>query len=102
VPLISSLDLPMGARWPVPTLRRCFWGVLHSSRNGWAQGRQVGHRLPAASPRLPPQRDSLLLVRGMAGAAGGTKSKQVYRCTQCGEESLQWTGSCRSCKSFNT
>ena len=102
------------ARWPAAALRR-LW------RSGWA-GAAAQHRaaglasalrgrtLVAPPLLLPPQQCAqrhglpALLVRGMAGAAAGgsSKTRTVYRCSECGEESLQWTGSCRSCKAFNT
>ncbi|GAB4818278.1 hypothetical protein N2152v2_005324 [Parachlorella kessleri] len=95
----------MVPRWPVATFRR-FWGLVPSARLGWCHDGRLAARQPLAVGHQGPQRSShppQLAVRAMAGAAGSsTKAKQVYKCSSCGEESLQWTGSCRSCKEFNT
>lgn len=87
----------MHARWPA--LRR-FWGLL--PRTQVALRDLAPRQLLAPAPR--PPREQLLTVRALAGAApsGGARAKQVYRCRECGEESLQWTGFCRSCKAVDT
>ena len=30
------------------------------------------------------------------------KTKEAYRCTACGKQSLRWQGQCPSCKEWNT
>lgn len=30
------------------------------------------------------------------------KTKSVYRCTECGAESLRWSGQCGTCQEWNT
>ncbi len=30
------------------------------------------------------------------------KTKSVYRCTECGAESLRWSGQCATCQEWNT
>jgi DNA repair protein RadA/Sms len=45
-------------------------------------------------------RTAQLAVR--AAASSSARGKQLYRCRECGETALQWSGQCMSCKAFGS
>ena len=38
----------------------------------------------------------------VASASSQKSGKQVYKCSECGETTLQWSGQCMSCKNWST
>jgi len=63
--------------------------------NGAPRGLLLGGRRGSA---CRPQRCVVVL----AGKASGKGSKEVYVCSDCGEDHGQWQGKCRACQAWNT
>jgi DNA repair protein RadA/Sms len=59
-------------------------------------------------PRLPvPTSSSIFRLHSsrvvLAASSSSQKAgKQVYKCSECGETTLQWSGQCMSCKNWST
>lgn len=65
-------------------------GILHAPLRD-----RFGYNRPLYSSL----RRSIVPVRA---ASTSSRSKQLYKCTECGETTLQWSGQCMSCKKWST
>lgn len=54
------------------------------------------------SARVAERRGSAAAFPSSAGKASGKGSKEVYVCSDCGEDHGQWQGKCRACQAWNT
>ena len=65
-------------------------------------------RLEDTSGLLPPPRICRLRVHAQSAALQGTKTfgskgkSEVFFCSECGTEHVQWVGRCSSCREWNT
>jgi len=59
---------------------------------------------PASTLLRPHRRTSVTTTRGTVGVrAMASKAGQVvYRCAECGETAMQWSGQCMTCKAWST
>jgi hypothetical protein len=56
---------------------------------------------PPARRRGPPRGADLVITRSAASSSSG-RTKQIYKCSGCGETTLQWSGQCKSCGEWNS
>jgi DNA repair protein RadA/Sms len=66
------------------------------SLRGWHAAPDVAFFRPPAQRPAPR---SLVAVRAASSSA---RPKQLYKCRECGETTLQWSGQCMSCKAWSS
>lgn len=91
---MSSLALHL-----VPTATRAEKGTHVTTFLGLqiSHGRRVWYLEKAKERALFPVRAS-----SSSSSASASRGKQVYRCSECGETTLQWSGQCMACKAWGT
>ena len=82
----------------MPTLQQ---GIGSMATVGWIRVPKSYSRMFFSFSAKPHRIDSRTALVPRA-ASTSSRSKHLYRCSECGETTLQWSGQCMSCKAWGT